>query len=191
MVKISTSLKNFRDRIRTSISVKTSNILFFVALFLVVTLAILIRLSPLIRGITLIKAFDPWIQWYNAEYLNEHTLYEYFSWQDYKSWYPGGYYRGGLRPGLTLTVVSIYRIFNFLGLPISLYNVCFFFPAFMGGITVLVIYFLGKEVLNRATGLFAAFFLAFNPGYLQRTTAGFFDNETIGVFATLMTFLFF
>ncbi|NVM38608.1 MAG: glycosyltransferase family 39 protein, partial [Candidatus Lokiarchaeota archaeon] len=74
---------------------------------------------------------------------------------------------------------------------ISLYDVCFYFPAFMGGITVLVMYFLGKEVLNRATGLFSAFFLAFNPGFLQRTTAGFFDNETIGVFATLMTFLFF
>ncbi|MEE9377008.1 MAG: STT3 domain-containing protein [Candidatus Lokiarchaeia archaeon] len=191
MVKISTSLKNFRDRVRTSISVKTSNILFFIALFLLVTLSILIRLSPLIRGVTLIKAFDPWIQWYNAEYLNDHTLYEYFNWTDYKSWYPGGYYRGGLRPGLTMTVVSIYKIFHFFGLPISLYDICFYFPAFMGGITVIVMYLLGKEVLNRATGLFAAFFLAFSPGFLQRTTAGFFDNETIGVFATLMTFLFF
>ncbi|MFX1500084.1 MAG: STT3 domain-containing protein [Promethearchaeota archaeon] len=191
MVKIFTSLKNFRDRVRTSISVKASNILFFIALFLLVTLAILIRLSPLIRGITLIKAFDPWIQWYNAEYLNHHTLYEYFNWVDYKSWYPDGYTRGNLRPGLTFTVVGIYKIFNFIGLPVSLYDICFYFPAFMGGITVLVIYFLGKEILNRATGLFAAFFLAFNPGYLQRTTAGFFDNETIGVFATLMTFLFF
>ena len=191
MVKISASLRNFRDRIRTSISVKSRNILFFLALFLVVTLAILIRLSPLIRGITLIKAFDPWIQWYNAEYLNEHTLFEYFNWVDYKSWYPEGYYRGSLRPGLTFTVVYIYKIFHFFGLQVSLYDICFIFPAFMGGITVLAIYFLGKEVLNRATGLFAAFFLAFNPGYLQRTTAGFFDNETIGVFATLMTFLFF
>jgi len=191
MVKISTSLKNFRDRIRTSISVKTSNILFFVALFLLVTLALLIRLSPLIRGITLIKAFDPWIQWYNAEYLNEHTLYEYFTWRDFKSWYPDGYFRGGLRPGLTFTVVGIYKVLHFFGLPISLYDICFYFPAFMGAITVLVMYFLGKEILNRATGLFAAFFLAFSPGYLQRTTAGFFDNETIGVFATLMTFLFF
>ena len=191
MVKISSSLKNFRDRVRTSISVKTSNILFFIALFLLITLSILIRLSPLIRGVTLIKAFDPWIQWYNAEYLNDHTFYEYFNWRDFKSWYPQGYYRGSLRPGLTFTVVGIYKIFHFFGLPISLYDICFYFPAFMGGITVLVMYFLGKEVLNRATGLFAAFFLAFSPGYLQRTTAGFFDNETIGVFATLMTFLFF
>ncbi len=191
MVKIVASLRNFRDRIRTSISVKTSNILFFIALILVVVLAIAIRCSPLIRGNLLIKAFDPWIQWYNADYLNEHTLFEYFNWYDTKSWFPTGIYRGGVRPGLTFTVVIIYKILNFLGLPVSLYQICFFFPAFMGGLTVLVMYFLGKEVFNRATGLFAAFFLAFNPGYLQRTTAGFFDNETIGVFATLMTFLFY
>ncbi len=191
MVKILGSLRNFRDRIRTSISVKTTNILLFMSVFFIVILAILIRLSPLIRGVTLIKAFDPWIQWYNAEYLSEHTFYEYFNWWDTKSWYPEGTFRGGLRPGLTFTVLAIYNIFKFFGLPISLYNVCFYFPAFMGGITVLVIYYLGKEVLNRGTGIIAAFFLAFNPGYLQRTTAGFFDNETIGVFASLMAFLFF
>jgi dolichyl-diphosphooligosaccharide--protein glycosyltransferase len=191
MVKIGASIRNFRDRIKTSISLKTRNVLFFLAIFLIVFLAIVIRLSPLIREITLIKAFDPWIQWYNAEYLDTHTIYEYFNWRDYKSWYPQGYLRGGLRPGLTFTVVILHKILNFFGLPISLYDVCFYFPAIMGGLTVLVIYFLGKEVLNRATGLFAAFFLAFNPGYLQRTTAGFFDNETIGVFASLMIFLFF
>ncbi|MFW9969408.1 MAG: STT3 domain-containing protein [Candidatus Odinarchaeota archaeon] len=191
MVKISTSLRNFRDRLKTSVSLKTRNVLFFLAILLIVVLAIAIRLSPLVKGITLIKAFDPWIQWYNAEYLNSHSLYEYFHWIDTKSWYPLGVFRGGLRPGLTFSVVVIHKILNFFGLPISLYDVCFYWPAIMGGLTVLVIYFLGKEILNRPTGLFAAFFLAFNPGYLQRTTAGFFDNETIGVFATLMIFLFY
>ncbi|MFW9998835.1 MAG: STT3 domain-containing protein [Candidatus Hodarchaeota archaeon] len=191
MVKILASIRNFRDRLRTSISLKVRNILFFIAIFLVVFLTILLRISPILRGTFLIKAFDPWIQWYNAEYLNTHTIYEYFNWVDLKSWNPQGIYRGGLRPGLTFTVVAIYKILHFFGIPISLYYICYFFPAIMGGLTVLVIYFLGKEVLNRSTGLLAAFFLAFNPGFLQRTTAGFFDNETIGVFASLMTFLFF
>jgi dolichyl-diphosphooligosaccharide--protein glycosyltransferase len=191
MAKIGASLRNFRDRIKTSVSIKTRNILFFIAIFLIVVLAIIIRLSPLIRNIYLIKAFDPWIQWYNAQYLDTHTMYQYFHWTDYKSWFPDGIARGNLRPGLTFTVVIIHQIFNFFGFNISLYDVCFYFPAFMGGITVLVTYFLGKEIHSRATGLFAAFFLAFNPGYLQRTTAGFFDNETIGVFATLMIFLFY
>lgn len=190
MVNIIASLRNFRDRIRTSVSIKTQNILFFFAVFLVVFLAILLRISPMFRGPRLIKAFDPWIQWYNSEYLNKHTLYEYFTWRDYKSWYPTGFYRGSLRPGLTFTVVITHKTLTFLGIPISLYDVCYFFPAIMGGLTVLVIYFLGKEILDRGTGLIAAFFLAFNPGYMQRTMAGFFDNETIGVFASLLTFLF-
>ena len=126
MVKIVNSIRNFRDRTRASISIKTSNFLLITAIILIVTLAILLRLSPLIHGIRLIKAFDPWIQWYNAEYLNEHSFYEYFNWVDTKSWYPEGYNRGSLRPGLTFTVVAIYKIFNFLGIPVSLYDVCYF-----------------------------------------------------------------
>jgi len=191
MSKIYSSLKNSRDRIRASITLKTHNILFFSALLLVIFLAILIRLSPLAAGNYLIKAFDPWIQYYNAEYLSTHSIFEYFNWVDTKSWYPEGYARGSLRPGLTFTVVIIFQIVNSIGIPISLYDICFFFPAFMGGASVLAIYLMGKEALDRRCGLVAAFFLAFNPGFMQRTTAGFFDNETIGVFATLMTFYFF
>ncbi len=191
MSKIYSSLKNSRDRLRASITIKTYNVLFFSALLLVLFLTILIRLSPVASGNYLIKAFDPWIQYYNAEYLATHSVFDYFNWVDYKSWYPEGYARGNLRPGLTFTVVAIFQIINSIGIPISLYDVCFYFPAFMGGASVLAIYLLGKEVLDRRCGLVAAFFLAFNPGFMQRTMAGFFDNETIGVFATLMTLYFF
>ena len=191
MTKIFSSIKNFRDRLRASVTIKPHNMLFFVALFLVVILAVIIRLSPAFMGNSLIKAFDPWIQYYNAEYLSTHSLYDYFHWHDYKSWFPGGFDRFNLRPGLTFTVVAIYNIFNFLGIPVSLYDVCFYFPAFMGGLTVYATYLLGKETLDRRLGLVAAFFMAFVPGYMQRTVAGFFDNETIGVFSTIMTLYFF
>ncbi|MFX1320422.1 MAG: STT3 domain-containing protein [Promethearchaeota archaeon] len=191
MPRVIASIRNFRDRARASVSIKTRNILLFIALFLLVTLAIVVRLTPILRGPLLIKAFDPWIQYYNSEYLSTHSFYEYFHWRDLKSWYPEGYFRSTLRPGLTFTVVTIYKTLKFLGIPVSLYYVCYFFPAIMGGITVLVMYFLGKEVHSKGTGLMAAFFLAFNIGYLQRTIAGFFDNETIGVFSVLMIFLFF
>lgn len=191
MSRIYSSIKNLRDRTRASITIKQFNVLFFLALFLIVFLAIYIRLSPVSSGNFLIKAFDPWIQYYNAEYLSTHTIFEYFNWHDFKSWFPEGYNRGNLRPGLTFTVVAIYQFINSIGIPVSLYDVCFYFPAFMGGASVFAIYLVGKEALDRRCGLLAAFFLAFNPGFMQRTTAGFFDNETIGVFATLMTFYFF
>ncbi|MFX1453566.1 MAG: STT3 domain-containing protein, partial [Promethearchaeota archaeon] len=191
MSKIAQSFRNIRDRIRASVNVKPENILFFMALSLVVIVAIMIRLTPILRGPLLIKAFDPWIQYYNAKYISEHSLYEYFHWHDEKSWYPQGRDRAYLRPGLPFTAVVIYKILTFFGIPVTIYEVCYFFPAFMGGLTVLAAYFLGKEVYDRSCGLFTAFFLAFNTGHMQRTMAGFFDNETIGVFATLMTLLFF
>jgi dolichyl-diphosphooligosaccharide--protein glycosyltransferase len=191
MSKIGNKFRDFRDRVRASVNVRSHNALFFLALFLIVFLAVLLRLSPLLRGPILIKAFDPWIQFYNANYLSEHSLYEYFTWWDFKSWYPGGTDRYTLRPGLTFSVVAIYQALNMVGIPITIYEVCYYFPAFMGGLTILAAYFLGKEILNRQMGLFAAFFLAFNTGHMQRTMAGFFDNETIGVFSSLMTILFF
>ncbi|MBY9018719.1 MAG: glycosyltransferase family 39 protein, partial [Candidatus Lokiarchaeota archaeon] len=191
MSRFSNSIRNFRDRIRSGLTIKRQNLLFLIALGLVFIVAIVIRLSPIVVNNYLIKAFDPWIQYYNAEYLSTHTIYEYFNWQDFKSWFPTGYYRGNLRPGLTFTVVAVYNFFNAIGIPITLYDICFYFPAVMGGITVLASYLLGKEVLDKKCGLLFAFFMAFNIGFMQRTTAGFFDNETIGVFATLMTFYFF
>ncbi|MHA1472392.1 MAG: STT3 domain-containing protein [Promethearchaeota archaeon] len=191
MSRIYSSLKNLKDRTRASVTIKSFNIIFFIALFLVVVLAIVIRLSPLTSGSYLIKAFDPWIQYYNADYLSTHTIFEYFNWHDIKSWFPEGYNRGNLRPGLTFTVVGIYQLVNSIGIPLTLYDIAYFFPAFMGGASVFAIYLVGKETLDRRCGLIAAFFLAFNPGFMQRTTAGFFDNETIGVFAAFMIFYFF
>jgi dolichyl-diphosphooligosaccharide--protein glycosyltransferase len=188
--RITNSFRNLKDRIRASVNLKSYNVLFFIALVIVFLLAILIRLSPILRE-PIMKAFDPWIQYYHASYLSEHTWYEYFNWFDYKSWYPSGIRRANLRPGLIFTVVVIHQTLNSLGIPISIYDVCYYFPAFMGGLTVLAMYFLGKEVLDKRCGLFAAFFLALSPGYMQRTTAGFFDNETVGVFSIIMALLFF
>ncbi len=191
MSKFGNSIRNFRDRIRSGLTIKRQNLLLLIALVIVFILAIAIRISPIVVNNYLIKAFDPWIQYYNSDYLSTHTIYEYFNWYDFKSWFPSGYYRANLRPGLTFTVVAVYNFFNAIGIPISLYDVCFYFPAVMGGITVLACYLLGNEVLDKKCGLLFAFFMTFNVGFMQRTTAGFFDNETIGVFGTLMTFYFF
>ncbi|MFX1399201.1 MAG: STT3 domain-containing protein [Promethearchaeota archaeon] len=186
------SLRNSRDRMKASVNVKSHNFIFFIALLMIFIMALVMRITPIIRGYELIKAFDPWMQWYNAEYLDTHSLFEYFNWFDDKSWnYNDGVYRYVLRPGLPFTVVIIHQILTFLGIPISLYEVCYYFPAVMGAISVIVMYFLGKEIMDKKCGLMAAFFMAFSVGYMSRTMAGFFDNETIGVFGALMALLFF
>ena len=190
-LKLRARFIDFRDRLKTKIRVKKENFFILAALIIILIAALLVRLSPIFVGPELIKAFDPWLQYYNANYLAENGVYEYFHWHDFKSWYPEGTNRYELRPGLTFTIVIIYNILNGLGIPIDLYHVCYYFPAYAGTLTVLIMYFLGKEILDKRTGLIAAFFLAFNPGHMQRTVAGFFDNETIGILGTLLTFLFF
>lgn len=66
-----------------------------------------------------------------------------------------------------------------------------FYPAMLGGLSVGVMYFLGKELFDRNTGVSAAFFLAVTPGVLRRTSAGFFEKEPLGTFFMLVSLLFF
>ncbi len=148
-------------------------------------------MSPIFRGPPIIKAFDPWVQYDSTRELVERGIRGYLSWHDNTMWYPEGRNRWFLRPGLPFTTAAIYYFLQFLGLDVTVYEVCYYTPAFWGGITIIAIYFMGKEILDHRTGLLAAFFLAFNPGHMQRTMVGFYDNETIGVFASIMVFLFF
>jgi dolichyl-diphosphooligosaccharide--protein glycosyltransferase len=61
----------------------------------------------------------------------------------------------------------------------------------MGALTSIAMYFLGKDLAGRQTGLFAALFMAINPAYIQRSTLGFFDTENIGILTIVTTSLFF
>ncbi|MFX1559994.1 MAG: STT3 domain-containing protein, partial [Promethearchaeota archaeon] len=63
--------------------------------------------------------------------------------------------------------------------------------AFMGALTALVTFFLGRELSNNTVGLFSGLFTAFIPAFITRSITGFYDNECIGVFAIVLTaFLF-
>jgi len=179
------------DRMKTSVRVKPDTIFVFLGLLLIIALGVLVRLSPIFRGPPLIKEFDTWMQYHTTKYLVENGMYQYFHWHSFQSWFPEGIDRFTIRPGLPFATAIFYFILQFFGVQVTLYEVAFFWPAIMGGVTILAIFYLGKEILDSRCGLLAAFFLAFSPGHIQRTVAGFFDNETIGVFAVLMMFLFF
>jgi Uncharacterized membrane protein, required for N-linked glycosylation len=66
-----------------------------------------------------------------------------------------------------------------------------FYPALMGALSTVGMYFLGKELFDKKTGVFAAFFLAVIPGVMRRTSAGFFEKEPTGTFFMMLTLLFF
>jgi dolichyl-diphosphooligosaccharide--protein glycosyltransferase len=71
------------------------------------------------------------------------------------------------------------------------YNFVIIFPAIMATFACVVIYFFGKDIGGKETGLFAALFLAINASYIGRTTLGFFDDETIGILGILLIGFFF
>jgi len=120
------------------------------------------------------------------------------------SWWPWGRDVGYTSfPGLAYVAATMYNILNALGVPMvpantagqlaadPVYNFVIMFPVIMATITVLAIYFWGKDIGGKEVGLFTAFFLALNGSYIGRTALGFYDDETVGVLSIIIYSLFF
>ena len=140
--KIQKILTDFNEKIKTSLRIRRETVFIFFSLIMIVSLAILVRCSPDFAGPALIDAFDPWVQYNTAEYLANHNLYDYFNWYSDQTWFPEGVDRSNLRPGLIFGSVITYKSLGSLGIPVTLYEVCYYWPAFMGGLTVFLMFFL-------------------------------------------------
>jgi dolichyl-diphosphooligosaccharide--protein glycosyltransferase len=164
----------------------------FVALLFIFTTALLLRLEPLIDTQPIVRAFDPWFQLRVTEYVAENGYSAFFTWYDDATWVPWGRNMTTTSyVGVPFTSAFFYFLLNGLGIKVSVLAVSLVLPAFMGALTAVVAYFLGKEIANNTVGLFSALFMAFIPAFLTRTIAGFYDNECIGVFAIVLTSYFF
>ena len=175
------------------ISVSRSTLLTVSALILIFFIAFFIRLLPIRWGLEL-SEFDPYFQFRFAEKIVNDGYFDWVNWNDVQRWYPIGYEVNiGTKafPGLPLTAATLYNILSGLGVPISLYNLCVLFPAIFGALACLAAFFLGRDVAGKTAGLLSAFFLALTPSHISRTSAGFFDDETVGIGAILLfAFLF-
>ena len=173
---------------------------------LILVIAFCVRLLPVRWGYYL-SEFDPYYQYRQTKYIVENGLLGengWISWHDYMSWYPWGneipYHS---YPGLPITAAALYLILDALGVSFvpnptldpllsdPVYNLCVIFPAIMGTITCLVMYFLGRDLGGEAVGMLAALFLALDSAYIGRTALGFFDDETVGIFGILIFILLF
>jgi dolichyl-diphosphooligosaccharide--protein glycosyltransferase len=68
-----------------------------------------------------------------------------------------------------------------------------FLPALFGALLVFPVYFLGKELFNRKTGLLAAFFLVLIPVHLgsgHGSAFALFDHDSFNLFMIITTYLF-
>jgi dolichyl-diphosphooligosaccharide--protein glycosyltransferase len=183
-----------------------STVLHISLLVTILVIAAMIRLLPIRWGVQL-SEFDPHVHYRLTKYMVDNGFLAWTSWTDTMAWYPQGINVGtNVFPGLAATAAVFYKIADALNLaPASIltedfyhplnadpvFNFTIFFPVIMAVFTVLVIYFLGRDIGGKEVGLFSAFFLALNSPSIARTSLGFFDDETVGIFGLLLFMLFF
>ncbi|MHA2079736.1 MAG: STT3 domain-containing protein [Candidatus Thorarchaeota archaeon] len=177
---------------RPKSKVSRGSIMLVVTLLLIFTTALLLRVEPLFNAQPIVRAFDPWFQLKVTDYVTENGFGAFFTWYDETTWVPFG--RDMAKTsyiGVPFTSAFFYFILNGIGIQVDVLTVSLLLPAFMGALTAVVAFFLGRELSNNTVGLFSGLFTAFIPAFITRTVAGFYDNECIGVFAiVLTTFLF-
>ena len=185
------------------VRVSHATMLEFSLLMLILVLAFTVRLLPMRWGY-FISEFDPYYQYRLTKDMVENGFFHWTTWQDQMSWWPWGRNVALTSfPGLAMAAASLYTVFNALGIPMvppysgnplasdPVYNFVVIFPVIMATLTVLAMYFFGKDIGGREVGLFSAFFLALNGSYIGRTSLGFFDDETVGIFSIIVFSLFF
>ncbi len=200
-------LVNFLTKIGVlRLNISHSSLMHISLLILILVIAALVRLLPIRWGFQL-SEFDPHVHYRLTRQMVDNGFFAWTSWTDTMSWYPQGInYGEGLFPGLAATAAFFYQIANALNLapgpilhsdvyhPLTVdpvFNFCIIFPVIMAVFTVLVIYFVGRDIGGKEVGLFSAFFLALNSSHIGRTSLGFFDDETVGIFGILLFIFFF
>jgi dolichyl-diphosphooligosaccharide--protein glycosyltransferase len=168
-----------------------TSILFFGSLIFIIILTIAIRVLPAQWGFTL-SEFDPYYQYDITRHIAENGL---LSWKDLHIddiWFPIGRDVGPASfPGLPMSGAIFYHIATSLGFYVSVLDVCIIFPVIFACLSVVSIFYLGKELGGLGVGLLSALFLTLSPAYIGRTSLGFYDDETIGIFGVIITSLFF
>ena len=175
------------------ITISHGSIITISALILILFIAFTIRIFPMKweiqAGAIHLSEFDPYYQYSLTKHMVENGLISPYippGWVDTQRWYPTGINMSSSLPGLPLTAAIFYDIVSLLGVQIDLMSFCAILPAILGTLAVLIIYFLGKDIGGKPAGLFAALFLALSPSFIQRTSLGFFDDETVGIVALLL-----
>ncbi len=66
-----------------------------------------------------------------------------------------------------------------------------FSPAFWGALTIIPVYFIGREMFGRKEGMICAFLIATLPSHVERSPLGFSDHDAIVLFLVTTGFYFF
>jgi dolichyl-diphosphooligosaccharide--protein glycosyltransferase len=173
-------------------TITRQHILLYSSLVFIFVIAFTLRILPFFRYEVILSANDPYSQLRAAEYISDNGLFAFLSWVDHQTWYPEGRFWGKSQYiGTPLSAVLLHDLALFLGINVPLSLVAYFQPAITGSLTTIAVYFLGKELANKKVGILSALLLAVSAGHLQRTIAGFFDNEGLGILLLVLCLYFF
>jgi len=159
------------------------NLLILIILTVNFVIALSVRLLPLKYGIYL-NEFDPYYQYFLASWIVERGWYGFIEWffsgVDKTMWYPTGRdIPATSYPGVAFVGAFVYLILKSLGINLPLMFVTGLIPPFSAAITTVLLYFIGKELHNKVTGLLASFFFAVAAATVGRTVYGFYDDDSI------------
>jgi dolichyl-diphosphooligosaccharide--protein glycosyltransferase len=145
-----------------------------------------------------IHEFDPWFNMRATQYLADNGAEKFFKWYDHESWYPLGRPVGTtIYPGMQFTAVYIWKILNMpvwaekfgLDIAMSLNDVCVFIPVWFGALATVVTGALTREVYGSwRAGAMGALVMSIVPAHLMRSVGGGFDNESVAMFAMVLSF---
>ncbi len=187
-------LSSFLDRAKDALSVlkiPKESIFHYFALFGILLIAFLIRAYPIIGYGYSLRAYDTFIQYLATLIVEKKGLYYFLTAVDYNTWYPWGRSWTALYIGIPLTASILHRLLLFLGINVDLIVIAASMPPLFGTLAVLSVYGVATEIKSKRAGLFAAFLAAISAGMIQRTIAGFFDNESVGIFLIIFSIYLF
>lgn len=162
-----------------------------------------LRLAPVRRSGVFLTGDDPLIHYRNTLSVirtGDMIRNDSLAWQprgmDWKKIMPNFHYYLG---------AGVYRFVKALGFQIphpdsahgvlsdeiDVYAFCVFFPAFFAPLIVFPMFFLGRVLWDWRAGAIASLFVVSIPGYMSRTTAGFYRHEQIALPLMISALLFF
>lgn len=164
------------------------------ALLVIAGISLYIRIAlpydqVFVQGSVWFKGTDAW---YHMRHI-ENLVYNFPHVNSFDPYmlYPGG--SGGLaRPFFDWLVAGIIWLVG-LGSPTphTIDVVGAYVPAILGTLTIIPVYFIGKELFNRWAGILAAALVAILPGeFLNRSLLGFTDHHVAETLFTTVTILF-
>jgi len=176
-------------------TIKATRMAAFLAMALVFAIALLYRLEPAKYGYTL-DEFDSYFHYYatNIVVTDLSTkglggLFSFFSVVDTHFWYPVGYNMAtSTFAGFYYTTAFLYLFLTkVLGIGISLFDYTVIQPAFFGALIILPVFLLGRKIRGTGTGIAAALFTVITPGFLLRSSIGWFKHEPLALFLGVFT----